>query len=255
MGHCRNRSLHIDGGVCGVRGDPNVAELAALLAALLEQPRTQRLALCTDSKFTLSSLRYLLPPSDTVDTVDGDDDVPPRVWTDERFGPTLRAIAWVLYLREARLTLHKVSGGGCEQLCQPARRAHAWARRGFDAWLDTPGPAGRSRRILRAIVTPHRTPWQVRTRQASPSRSCAITACCALRRTPWLGDVCTHAEECVRWWPTLLDALAVAGAAASTTGGDVPSPLRRWELPTEEWSWWSCPGGISWSQWTHFLLS
>ena len=74
-------------------GDPNVAELAALLMVLLQHPRGEKLTVCTDSAFVLRHLRHLLDASH-----DGGDrgshtgkhhgqSVVPRGWSDQRFLP------------------------------------------------------------------------------------------------------------------------------------------------------------------------
>ena len=77
-------------------GDPNVAELAAVLLVLLQHPRHEKLAICTDSAFTLRHLRHLLTAEGAHCATSSNSSgrgkagghlSEPRGWTDSRFLP------------------------------------------------------------------------------------------------------------------------------------------------------------------------
>jgi ribonuclease HI len=91
------------------RGDPNLAELGAVFLALLFHPAHQPLTLCTDSMFTLQQLQWLTDQPDGHGA--GRARVgagPPSGWRHPRFAAVLEAIAWLAYLREGAVVLHKV---------------------------------------------------------------------------------------------------------------------------------------------------
>ena len=119
VGHPLNRSIRLRqwwsaekwGLVPAVegRGDPNLAELGAVLLALLFHPPQLPLTLCTDSMFTLQQLQWLTDQPDghgagNAQAAGG----PPSGWRHPRFAAALEAIAWLAYLREGTLVLHKV---------------------------------------------------------------------------------------------------------------------------------------------------
>ena len=111
VGHALNRSVRLSQPVPGPAwqrdrvgsGDPNLAELGAIYLALLFHPAERPLTLCTDSLFALQQLRWL-----TDQPRGGPGAAPPSGWGHPRFAACLAAIAWLVYLREGRLVLHKV---------------------------------------------------------------------------------------------------------------------------------------------------